>query len=123
MPTAKKGDSTPKPDGATTPPDEQPQDVESAPVAPSKDVPKASEMETWQAGVAANEAAQAEAAKIVAAKVAAPAKPPKKRSRPAWRETRWGTHPNYECKSCHYSTLDLKAMAAHADANHPEEDK
>jgi len=114
--------SAPEPPLAIGEPGEEGEGKEEAPTPLTRGVKKPSEMEAWQAGVAVSAAAEAEAAKVVAAKVAAPPKAPKKRGKPAWRETRWGTHPNYECKFCHYSTLDLKAMAAHADANHPEEE-
>jgi len=39
-----------------------------------------------------------------------------------WWESRWGTHPHYACKRCHYSTHDLTAMKKHAEAQHPEEE-
>ena len=115
--------TAPEPPLATGEPGEEPEREEEAPTATTQALPKPSEMEAWQAEVAANAAAEAEAAKVVAAKVAAPPKAPKKRRKPTWRETRWGTHPHYDCKLCHFDSFDLKAMAAHADAKHPEEDK
>jgi hypothetical protein len=39
-----------------------------------------------------------------------------------WRVTRWGVHPHYACKRCHYATHDLKAMRKHARDQHPKED-
>lgn len=88
--------------------------VQSPPASPS-------ETEKWQAGVKAHNAEKVATTAAAEVKAATP-RTPKKRRKPAWRETRWGTHPHYNCKFCHYSTFDLTAMAKHADAQHPEEE-
>jgi hypothetical protein len=79
------------------------------------------ETEKWQAGVAASADQKAKAEAEAKAEKAA-AKVAKKKRKPTWRETRWGTHAQYQCKLCHYTTFDLEAMAKHADAVHQEEE-
>ena len=97
---------------------EEPAPVEAAPEPPPA---PAAEMEVWQEGVKAHTAERAAAAAAAEVK-ATTSRAPKKRRKPAWRETRWGTHAQSQCKFCHYSTFDLTAMAKHADAQHPEEE-
>lgn len=77
------------------------------------------EMETWQAEAQAQAAAVEEAEPAKAPTWGDTPKPtPRKKGRVVWRETRWGTHPHYDCTACHFSTFDLAAMEAHVAKKH-----